>query len=72
MNTVSKEIADRIIAGEFPEDDCVQIVEYDNAWGGVSYGCCFGLENIHKYRASAYVRNPRVYWKAKGIWELDE
>jgi hypothetical protein len=39
MATVTKEIADRIVAGEFKEDGWVRIVEYDNAWGGTSYGC---------------------------------
>lgn len=63
MSTVDKGIADRIIAGEFPEDDCLQIVEYDNAWGGVSYGACFGERNLHKYDETEFVRNPRVYWK---------
>ncbi len=41
MSTVDKTIADRIIAGEFPEDRAVKIVEYDNAWGGVGYGVIF-------------------------------
>lgn len=62
MTTVSKEIADKIIAGEYPEDQWVQIIEYDNAWNGVAYGCEH-IGSIGKYSPSPYVRNPRVYWK---------
>lgn len=64
MSTVSKKIADRVIAGEYPEDEWIRIVEYDDAWGGVGYG----LENAHtigKYYPSEYVRNPRIYWEAE-------
>jgi hypothetical protein len=64
MSTVSKEIADRVIAGEYPLDEWVRIIEYDNAFGGVGYG----LENAHtigRYSPSEYVINPRIYWEAK-------
>lgn len=66
MSTVDKGIADRVVAGEWPEDGWVRIVEYDNAWGGVSYG----LETQHtlgKYQASPYVGNPRVYWQQEDL-----
>lgn len=40
---------------------CVEITEYDNAFG-VAYGITFeGQPN--KYTASEFVRNPRCYWK---------
>ena len=63
MTTVSKEIADRIIAGKYPEDEWTRIVEYNNAFGGIGYGC----ENARtegKYSPSEYVINPRIYWSA--------
>ena len=60
--TVSKEIADRIIAGEFNEDNCTLIVEYDNAWGGKGYGCMFN-NAPNGYTPSEFVRKPKVYWK---------
>lgn len=34
MSTVDKNMADRIIAGEFPEDNCVAIIRYENAFNG--------------------------------------
>ncbi len=60
MSTVSKKIADDVLAGKYPEDRWVQVIEYDDAWGGVAYG----LENAHsigRYSPSEYVRNPRLY-----------
>lgn len=66
MSTVDKSIADRIVAGEFPEDEAQAIWEYDNAFGGVSYGVIFSGCNPYKYRETEFVRNPRLYWSAKG------
>ena len=64
MATVDKEIADRIVAGEFPEDGATRIVEYDNAFGGIGYGVTFGNEPIDKYmEPTEFVRNPRIYWE---------
>ena len=34
MSTVSKDIANRIIAGEFPGDDIFLIIRYKNAFNG--------------------------------------
>ncbi len=34
MSTVSKQIADRVIAGEFPGDDIFLIIRYKNAFNG--------------------------------------
>ncbi len=61
MSTVSKQIADDIIAGKYPEDNWVRIIEYDNAWDGVSYGC-ENKQTLGKYSPSHFIRNPRVYW----------
>lgn len=63
MATVDKSIADRIVAGEFPEDDARKIVEYDNAFRRVSYGVIFGDDDPDKYAPSEFVRNPRLYWE---------
>ena len=62
MSTVSKEIADDIIAGKYPEDEWIRIIEYDNAWGGVAYGL-ESRRTLGKYSPSEYVQNPRVYWQ---------
>lgn len=64
MSTVDKSIADRIIAGEFPDDQAVKIIKYDNAWGGESYGVLFKRDHPEKYAESNFVRNPTVYWEA--------
>lgn len=67
MSTVSKEIADRIIKGAWPEDDATCIVEYDNKWGGVGYGVTFGKRPNVYLEPSEFVRNPRIYWqRSKG------
>ena len=34
MSTVSKQIADRIIAGDFPEDEVYLIIRYGNSFDG--------------------------------------
>ena len=67
MATVSKKIADDIIAGKYVEDDGMplRIVEYDNAWGGVSYGVEHHEYELGRYKASQYISNPRVYWERK-------
>lgn len=76
MATVDKEFADRLIAGNgwIGDSDnsmgdnprCRSIVEYENAWGGTSYGCVFENErDQYKYmRPTECVQNPRVYWEA--------
>lgn len=66
MSTVTKEIADKIIAnnGRYGDDPIVtSIIEYDNAWGGVGYGLNTRGRDI--YTASPYIRNPRIYWERK-------
>lgn len=40
----------------------LKIVEYTNAWGGVCYGVCFPGDDLDRYRASQYVRNPKTIW----------
>lgn len=73
MATVDKRLADILIANNgYYEDDprIVRIIEYDNAFGGVSYG----LEHVHevgKYAESEFVRNPRVYWQVQRNEPLD-
>ena len=64
MATVSKEIADEVIAGKYPEDGWTRIVKYTTSEGSESYG----LERAHelgKYYESEYVHNPTTYWEDK-------
>lgn len=73
MSTVDKAFADNVAAhrGYYNGDDdnsmgdnprCVEIVEYDNAWGGVGYGLVFEGE-ANRYTESEFVRSPRNYWR---------
>lgn len=67
MATVDKQMADEMVQlnGQYADDPPVlRIVEYDNAWGGVSYGLEYERD-LGKYSTSEFVRNPRVYWRAK-------
>jgi hypothetical protein len=72
MATVNKEFADNLVAnsGYYNGDStntlgdnprCVEITEYDNAYGGVGYGLTFEGHG-NRYTSSSHVRNPRLYW----------
>lgn len=63
MGTINKEIADRVIAGEFDDDRPVKIVKYTNQWGGESYGLICAHESLNRYAASQFVINPVTYWE---------
>lgn len=64
MATVDKSIADRIIAGEFAEDQPRRIIKYINHWGGESYGVEFATDRPGRYEESDFVQSPTVYWEA--------
>lgn len=64
MGTVSKEIADRVIAGEFDSDHPIKIVKYNNCFdGSESYGLICEGDPLDKYKETEFVRNPVVYWE---------
>jgi len=63
MGTITKEIADDVIAGKYEEDRPVKIVKYENAWGGEGYGLICEGQNPERYAASEFVRNPVTYWE---------
>ena len=73
MSTVDKAFADNLklhsgyyegnsdnSLGDNPR--CVEITEYDNAFGGVGYGLTFEGQT-NRYTPSEFVRNPRRYWQ---------
>lgn len=65
MATVSKDLADKLVAGNgYYADDprVIRIIEYDNAWGGKGYGIEY-QRDIGRYSESEFVRNPKVYWQ---------
>ena len=68
MATVSKKIADDVIAGKYPEDGVVKIVLYNNQFnGGEAYGLVtegdMTMGNGMKYEDSPACHNCRVYWE---------
>lgn len=65
MATVSKEIADDIIAGKYDEDGCYKIVEYTNQWGRQSYGALYPSDHPDRYHVTEFVINPKTYWEKK-------
>jgi len=85
MSTVSKDIADKIVAGNgwidnqheevTPADDqrVAAIICYNNSFGGVSYGLVTHGQ-FNKYQATEYVRSPRVYWECTDTdcWYYDK
>jgi hypothetical protein len=63
---VTRAAADEIVKNNgyhLEEVRAVKIIEFDDAWGGTSYGLVpEGAPD--RYAADAAVRNPRVYWEA--------
>jgi len=66
MPTVSKDLADKIIANDgyyFDDPRVHRIVEYTDMGGKQAYGMEYGHQ-VGKYAESVYIRNPKVYWQA--------
>lgn len=68
MSTISKDIADRIVAGEFAEDNIIAIIKYNNMFNGDE------AYKIITPRHESYIQfildgnepallNPSIYWK---------
>jgi hypothetical protein len=79
MATVDKFFADNLVRnnGFYDGDDdqsmgdnprTVTITEYDNAFGGTSYGITSEWED-NKYTPSPFVRRPRLYWQYNPNYE---
>lgn len=63
MATVSKEIADDIIAGKYAEDGAIKIIKYTNMSGEDAYGVVYPSDDLDKYHTSIFVNNPVLYWQ---------
>lgn len=66
MPTVSKSIADEIIAGDgYYETDplVVRIVEYTDQGGKLAYGLEYQGQFGKYGEQSQFIRNPRIYWQ---------
>jgi hypothetical protein len=68
MATVSEALARKIIAnnGYYQNDPrVVQVVKYQNAWGGESWAILYPPDvAVDRYAESEYVRNPEIVWRA--------
>lgn len=63
MSTVSREIADAIIAGVYPDDNPTRIVKYNNSFNGEeAFGVTFGHQNKDTYLTAPACRHPVIYW----------
>ena len=73
MSTVSKEIADRVIAGEFPEDGIKAILLYHNQFNGAdAYKLIYGsmsVINTAIFIASVFVK---LYWLNESMYSVEE
>jgi hypothetical protein len=68
MSTVDKTIADRVIAGAFPEDGVIAIIKYNNVFNGKeAYKLIFGPEESRIQwildGKEVNLLNPTIYWK---------
>lgn len=65
MATVSKQIADDIIAGKYQDDPpALRIVRYTTPEGDSNnYGVIYRLRDWEKYCPSPWICNPIVYWE---------
>ena len=68
MGTVSKTIADEVIAGKYPEDNIVKIVRYKNVFTRqYSFGLIARGQPMDTYKASEYVIEPTIYWEKSSM-----
>lgn len=79
MSTVSKKVADEIVAGKYPEDECFLIIRYENRFDGhFAYECyfdCFRCGNIDTV-ANEVIRIPgdglSIYYIDENILSPEE
>jgi len=65
MATISKKIADEIIAGDgvYPGDpQCFAVFEYTNDWGKTAYSVCYDDAAAQALVTSPYVHSPKILW----------
>jgi hypothetical protein len=70
MSTISLEIAKRIIAGEFPEDDIICIIKYNNAF---NHGEAYKMITRNKRDSIQWILdgkepallNPSIFWRSE-------
>ena len=73
MSTVSKKIADEVIAGKYPEDNIKAILLYHNQFNGedaykLVYGS-MGVMNTSLFIDSDFIE---LYWINKSMYSVEE
>ncbi len=72
MSTVNKAIADRVAAGEFPEDNWHSIVRYENVFNGnYAYKLCRSKAHMADCFHNPNMDNPVLYWTKLGGYASD-
>ena len=73
MSTVSKKIADAVIAGKYPEDNIKAILLYHNQFNGAdAYKLIYGsmsVINTALFIASDFVK---LYWINESMYSVEE
>ncbi len=73
MSTVSKEIADRVIAGEFPEDNIKAILLYHNQFDGAdAYKLVYGHMSVINTALSIASDYVKLYWLNESMFYAQE
>ena len=63
MGTITKQIAEDIMAGKYAEDKPTKIVTYNNMFdGGLTYAVVFEREDQFKYERSGACDNVTTIW----------
>lgn len=72
MSTVDKITADKVMAGEFPEDNITAILRYENAFNGnFAYKLIFAHQDCKEYRNYLLTQCPALH-SPEIIWELSK
>ena len=71
MSTVDLKTAEKVIAGEFPEDNITAIIRYENCFNGnFAYKLIFGYQDTPQYRnyllhQCENLIDAEIFWEAK-------
>ena len=73
MSTVSKKIADEVIAGKYPEDNIKAILLYHNQFNGAdAYKLVYGSMSVINTALSIASNYVKLYWINESMYSSDE
>lgn len=70
MATINEETANKIMAGEYGEDQPRFIVKYDDMFGGKAWAVLFASDDPLRYHESAACNNVEFVWKHESVKEF--